>query len=231
VAVAQSAHRLKLVGVLCTAGLHVGRRPVRSSPHTKQSRRPGSAGLEDGTPAFAAIAAARHGFAFLRRLTESAAAPSRCPPGRGTEGQASSSEVVCGGPAPSHAHSAAGRVITAIEGHTAALASYLVTQLVGLRHSNGRPLAVLYGRPPLDSEPQGNARIRSQAASEVQGQATQGVAAAGPADPSLVQVAAPTGRNAAHPPGGLPPCVSGWGPTVAFNLQRPDGSWVGYQEV
>jgi hypothetical protein len=25
--------------------------------------------------------------------------------------------------------------------------------------------------------------------------------------------------------------IEGWGPTVAFNLRRPDGSWVGYHEV
>lgn len=41
---------------------------MHTDSHTNTHRRPGPAGLEDGTLPFTSIAAARHGFDFLRRL-------------------------------------------------------------------------------------------------------------------------------------------------------------------
>ncbi|KXZ48630.1 hypothetical protein GPECTOR_26g533 [Gonium pectorale] len=114
-----------------------------------QVRRQGPAGLEDGTPPFTAVAAARHGFAFLDRL---------------------------GGP-------------PAVRRHAAALARWLAGRLAALRHANGAPVAVLYGR--------------------------------------WCRTAARPGTSC----GGGGAAAGDHGPTVAFNLLRPDGSWVGYGEV
>ncbi|GFR41888.1 hypothetical protein Agub_g2672, partial [Astrephomene gubernaculifera] len=71
-----------------------------------QVLRPGPAGLEDGTPAFTAAAAARHGFSLLRRL---------------------------GGP-------------PAVHRHATCLTRWLAARLAALRHGNGAPVCVLYGK-------------------------------------------------------------------------------------
>ncbi|PNG99873.1 Molybdenum cofactor sulfurase, partial [Tetrabaena socialis] len=143
-----------------------------------QVRRAGPAGFEDGTPPFTAAAAARHGFAFLRRL---------------------------GGP-------------PAVHRHATALARWLAAQLAALRHANGAPVCALYGRW-CNAVPH---RGGSGAASAVQPpSAAAATVAAGP-----------------RPAGGLPqrsseppPLPPSHGPTLAFNLLRPDGGFVGYGEV
>ncbi|KAG2491424.1 hypothetical protein HYH03_010212 [Edaphochlamys debaryana] len=197
-----------------------------------QVRRPGHAGLEDGTPAFTAAAAARHGFAFLSRL---------------------------GGPRAVHAHACG-------------LARWLAERLAGLRHANGAPVAVLYGRWPAAI-----AAARNEASAS-----SAGRAAGGAACPAEKGAKAPgngaTGAHAVHRTAhagavraatndsgsdsdvrtddyasadeatasdtdGLGRGHRGelegedqeraplHGPTLAFNLQRSDGSWVGHAEV
>lgn len=120
-------------------------------------RRPGHAGLEDGTLPFTAIAAARHGFRFLQRL---------------------------GG-------------FPAISRHAHSLAQHLAHSLIALRHPNGQPAAEVYGW----------------------GMAGAKAAVAGPGT-----MAGPTVTEARAE-------ASCQGPTVAFNLLRADGSYVGYAEV
>lgn len=141
------------------------------------SRRPGPAGLEDGTPPFTSIAAARHGFAFLGRLASFSASsassacnhcnpqsPSSC--GEGRHGG-------CWGHAVPKV--ALRDVLAAVSAHCQSLTAWLVQRLRGLRHGNGLPVAEVYGH-------EGSSK-------------------------------------------------GGWGPVVAFNLRRADGSWVGCNEV
>ncbi len=108
-------------------------------------RRPGAAGFEDGTISFAAVAAARHGFALIDRL---------------------------GG-------------FAAVARHSLGLAQYLTQALESLRHGNGRPVVIVYGNA----------------------------------------------WSSALRGGGGAFCEELQGPTVAFNLLRRDGSFVGYAEV
>ncbi|GIL77285.1 hypothetical protein Vretifemale_6749, partial [Volvox reticuliferus] len=120
-------------------------------------RRNGAPGLEDGTPPFTSVVAARHGFNFLHSL---------------------------GG-------------LPAVHHHSCCLARWLVARLAAMRHANGAPVAVIYGR------------WCAAAAAAAAAAATAGTSAVGAAVASLPD----------H------------GPTVSFNLLRPDGSWVGHAEV
>lgn len=114
-------------------------------------RRPGGAGLEDGTLPFLDIPALAHGFAFVRRL---------------------------GG-------------FPAVAAHAGAVAAALAARLAALRHGNGRRVCMLYGAHRA------------------------GGAGEGESDDARA------GRGV----------VVGQGPVVAFNVQRADGSFVGYREV
>ena len=135
------------------------------TPITK-CRRPGPAGLEDGTLPFAGIAAAAHGFALIRRL---------------------------GG-------------FPAVGRHAGCLARHLAAGLAALRHGGGSAtggaggrVAELYGWDNDDED----CTAGTGADSLVGSTATEGVF------------------------GGTPRR----GPTVTFNLLRPDGQYVGYGEV
>lgn len=137
--------------------------PSRAPTHPTVFRRSGPAGLEDGTPAFTSIAAARHGFAVLRRL---------------------------GG-------------LPAVHAHACTLATWLVRRLAALRHANGAPVCELYGRWCR--------KLLS---------------------PSSCTATATTAQSGDHHyQSNSPHDHPDHGPTVAFNLRRPDGSWVGYSEV
>jgi hypothetical protein len=160
-------------------------------------RRPGPAGLEDGTLPFTSISAARHGFAFISRL---------------------------GG-------------FPAVAAHAGVLADYLHRELAGLRHSNSAPVAAVYGRQApagtthstKQNEHNGwnhSQQQQQQQQQHVDGSSTQSRSIAWDA------VCSTTTCNGGHQSSSSSVSyLDGWGPTVTFNLRRPDGSWVGYHEV
>lgn len=172
--------------------------------------RPGAAGFEDGTPSFAAVAALGHGFRAIQRA---------------------------GG-------------FARIEQHTRALTRYLADSLSCLRHYNGAPVAELYGAhagagplppkqshlqqqqqqqqfgkqqplPPPLSQQQGPANDSSMGDTQEGGGSGSGSGCHG------------TGISVLSLPrhDALVGAACGQGPVVAFNLLRPDGSYVGYREV
>ncbi len=147
-------------------------------------RRPGAPGLEDGTPAFAAIASACHGFKFIKRL---------------------------GG-------------FPAIAAHTKALCEHLYKQMTSLKHKNGQPLVVAYGRDPAP----GKGRV-AHGKAETRWMCVFVCACTCVAGAPCIHMSVYlcTCSCAPHLLAG----IESWGPTVAFNLKRSDGSWVGYAEV
>lgn len=87
------------------------------------------------------------------------------------------------------------------------MAASLARQLSALRHSNGARVCVLYGaHAEAERQLPPKAQQEPEPCQQQQGGHGQASRAAAPA-----------------------PGVVGQGPVVAFNLQRPDGSFVGYR--
>ena len=142
--------------------------------------RQGTAGFEDGTLPFLAIAALSHGFAAIERaggmdaITQRCKAITRFVLHRTVAGQPYTRNL------PFFVHNN-----STLSPHTP-VCRRCVLRLQTLSHSNGAPVVHLYGAHAAAKHP----------------------------SPAL----------------GLQAAV-GQGPVIAFNLLRPDGSWVGYREV
>lgn len=94
--------------------------------------------------------------------------------------------------------------------HAGAVAASLACQLSSLRHSNGAPVCVLYS---AHAEAKQHAPPEAQQEPEVQQQ----------------QQHEEQHSRQLQGSGAAPAGVVGQGPVVAFNLLRPDGSFVGYR--
>lgn len=109
--------------------------------------------------------------------------------------------------------------LAAADAHACALARCLAAELAALRHHNGARVAILY--------------------SGIGGAVSSCVCCVACADSSSAVLVGARGgaatgaaTDAAAPAAACDGCWrASWGAVVAFNLLRPDGSWVGYNEV
>ncbi len=112
----------------------------------------------------------------------------------------------------------------AMDAHMACLARWLSAQLLGLRHGNGRPVCVLYGRQ--GELLQGGGQGPGQAG----GAAARCSGAASSSQGRQVQQ-----EQHGHDVEELRRELQSWqaaqGPVVTFNLLRANGSYVGYTGV
>ena len=102
---------------------------------------------------------------------------------------------------------------------------YLAEQLALLRHSNGAPTVIMYGAhwQRLQAEAQARGGLLPHSQDSVS--STDGLRPR-PDATAFRQAGQPAAAGTR-----VPGLLLGTGPTVAFNLLRPDGSFVGYEEV
>lgn len=107
--------------------------------------------------------------------------------------------------------------MAAAEAHAGAVARHLATRLAALRHNNGKPVVVLYG-----------AGWKGLVSGGANGGGGDGDGDGGGGEGGTGDGSGYGGVNVVELMGGG---VVGQGATVAFNVLRPDGGFVGYTQV